>query len=125
MYTELLIHYVDVRRRTGRVDRFGQPIDDNPSKAAVTDLVGTYAGRVYTKSGGLTNEERSRDVFQELRYLHMEPDADVREDDIVTVRDRDGREVMPAAKVMDKKPIYDGKGLHHLELVLQVQRGPS
>jgi hypothetical protein len=125
MHSDLLIHTVEVRRRSGRVDRFGQPIDHNPSRTSEGDYVGSYSGRVYTKSGGLTNEERSRDVFEDLRYLHLEPEADVREDDTVRVSDSDGREVVPWAKVKQKRFIYDRLTLHHLELVLQIQRGPQ
>jgi hypothetical protein len=125
-FIDLLLQTVEVRRRSGNLDRFGQPVDINPSKTSAADVVGSYPCRVYTKSGGLVNQERSRDVFEDLRQIFTMPDADIQEDDSLTVTDTlTGAVVLPISKVKLKYVVYDGQGPHHLELDVIVQRGPS
>lgn len=124
MFVDLLIHELRVYRRTGAVDRFGQPVDANPSQAG--SLTATYRCRLSGKSGGRVNDERSLDVFEVLHRVFLEPEADVREDDTVSVIDpASGYELMPRAKVWRKGVISDGTGIHHLEVDCKVQRGPQ
>jgi hypothetical protein len=126
VFEELLVHRAEVRRRTGRTDRFGQPVDSNPSKLTDDDLVGTHPCRATRGKPGLTNEERSLDVFEALHTVFLKPGVDVREDDAVTVVDPvTGETVVPISKVKVKNVVYDGDGPHHIELVVMAQRGPG
>ena len=126
MFADLLVHEVSVRRRSGRVDRFGQPVDINPGKLTAEDEVATYPCRLYTRSGGLVNQERSRDVFEELRRIFVLPDADINEEDALVVTDPlTGAELLPAAKVKLKHVVYASSEPHHIELDVIVQRGPD
>lgn len=123
-FTSLLVHRLEVRRRTGRVDRFGQPVDSNPGKLADAPVIGTHACRLTTGSGGLATQERSLDVFVNKHKIFLQLGVDVREDDSVRVLDsRTGEELLPIAKVVDKSTVSDGVGAHHLELDVLVQRG--
>mgnify|MGYP001573210218 CR=1 FL=1 len=119
------MHEVEVRRRSGATDRFGQPVDANPTEGATGALVGRFKCRLDPGKGGLVNQERSRDVFEVRHMLYMEPDADVREDDTIKVTDtRTGTVLLPSAKVKVKGTSYDARGAHHLEVEAWVQRGP-
>lgn len=130
MFTNLLIHELDVYRRSGATDRLGQPVDSNPS--IVGPLTATYPCRLSSGSGGgrgrggRINDERSLDVFAVNYKVFVMPDVDVREDDTVVVRDpRTGFELSPKAKVFLKSVISDGNDVHHIELDCTVQRGPQ
>lgn len=124
MFADLLIHELDVHRRTGQVDRFGQAVDQNPSQAG--PLTGTVPCRLSSPKGGRINDERSTDVFEVTHKIFCLPDADVREDDTVVVRDPvSGYVLLAAAKVRRKSPISDAAGIHHLELEAVTQRGPQ
>ena len=122
MFADLLIHTLEVYRRSGAVDRFGQPVDSNPSVTG--PLTASYRCRLSGKSGGRVNDERSLDVFEVLHRVFVEPTADVQEDDTVRVISAEGVEIMPRAKVWRKAHISDAIGIHHLEVDCQVQRGP-
>ena len=128
MFSELLIHELQVYRRSGAVDRFGQPVDANPSQAG--PLTATYSCRISSKSGnqigGRVQDEYSHDVFEVNFRVFVEPTADVREDDTVLVLDpRTGFELMPKAKVWRKSTISDMNDVHHLEIDCRAQRGPQ
>ncbi len=128
MFTNLLIHELQVYRRSGDLDRFGQPVDYNPTFAGA--LTATYPCRISGKSGnqsgGRDTDDYSRDVFEINYRVFVDPDADVREDDTVLVLDpRTSFELMPKAKVTRKSVISDGSATHHLEIDCRVERGPQ
>lgn len=122
-FADLLLHEAQVHRRSGRTDRFGQPVDQNPSQAG--DVTATFPCRLSSGRGGRVNDERSIDVFEVTYQCFALPDADVQEDDNVRVVDPNtGVILLPTAKVKIKETLYDGTGPHHLELLLIAQRGP-
>lgn len=122
---DLYCHTVTVTRRSGRVDRFGQPVDVNPHIHGPENVVSQFPGRLTRSSGGLTMRERSLDTFEVFHTLFCIPDADINEDDGVTVEDSDGRVLIEGAKVKQKTMAYDYAGAHHLEVTLWTQRGPQ
>lgn len=122
-FAALLPHEAVVHRRSGRVDRFGQPVDQNPAQAGAA--TGTFRCRLSSARGGRVNDERSIDVFEVTYQLFALPDADIQEDDNVLVRDAlTGVTLLPMAKVKIKETLYDAGAPHHLELLLVSQRGP-
>lgn len=125
-YETFLIHSVEIRRRTGETDRLGQEIDLNPSSFGDIDPDLILPGRLDRGKGGLTNRERSADVFEVTHMLFMQKDADVNESDAVTVKDPITEEVLlPIAKVRLKNLVYVNTEPHHVELTVVVQRGPQ
>jgi hypothetical protein len=125
MFADLLVHEVEVRRRSGNRDRLGQPTDSNPGKLTGAP-VATYPCRLTRSRGGLAMQERSLDVFVNRFNLYTELGVDIREDDGVRVLDPDtGLELLVAAKVLNKTVASDRLGPHHLEFELIVQRGPA
>lgn len=129
-FADLLCHTVEVYRRSARlsppgdIDRFGQPEDANPSQMPDDQLVGTYRARLQPKSGGLTMEERSQDVFTKYRTLYTEM-VDILEDDIVRVLDEGGAEMLPKSKVYSKDVATGYGAADHLEITLISQTGPG
>ena len=124
MFDELLCHTVTVYRRSGKVDRFGQPVDVNPGQHSGT-ATSTCKGRLYSGSGGLTMKERSIDVFEETPKLITGPDADINEDDAVKVTDTaTGEVLLPITKIKLKSSVHAFGTMHHLEFDLWSQRGP-
>lgn len=121
MFAGLLLHTAEVYRRSGDVDRFGQPVDQNPT--IVGPLTSSFRCRLTSGRGGRINDERSRDVFEVTYDLFAETDADVMEEDTVKVIDANGTVLLPYAKVKLKETKYDRTGPHHLELQVVVQRG--
>lgn len=115
MFANLLIHELRVYRRSGNPDRFGQPAQDHSEWTR-------YRCRSTNAQGGEQNDERSHDVVLTNHTVFVERGADVRESDLVSVFDRDGQEVVPAGQVLLKRPVYDGVGSHHIELVIRCQR---
>lgn len=123
MFTGLLPHEAVVYRRSGRTDRFGQAVDQNPAQAG--DPTGTFRCRLSDGRGGRVMDERSVDVFEVTYTLFADPDADVQEDDNVKVIDPvTGTVLLPTAKVKLKETLYSSGSAHHLQLVLVSQRGP-
>jgi hypothetical protein len=128
VFTNLLIHELQVFRRSGDVDRFGQPVDANPTFAG--PATGSYPCRISSKSGnqsgGRDTDDYSQDVFEINYRVFVDPDADVREDDTVMVLDpRTSYELMPKALVTRKAVVSDGVAAHHLEIDCRVERGPQ
>ena len=122
-FTGLLCHEAVVHRRSGQVDRFGQPVDANPSQAG--PATSTFPCRLSDGRGGRVMDERSLDVFEVTYLLFADPDADVQEDDNVQVRDPStGNILLPTAKVKVKETLYNATIPHHLEMLLVSQRGP-
>jgi hypothetical protein len=122
----LLIHQLEVHRRSGKTDRFGQPVDVNPRQNTQGELVSLYPCRITRGRGGLTMRERAIDTFETRYCVYTEPDADVREDDAVKVLDAlTGDVILPLSKITNKSVTYDGVGPHHLELEIWSQKGPS
>lgn len=123
----LLLHEVEVYRRSGRTDRFGQPVDVNPRQhVAGENIVARYPCRAYMKSGGLVMQERSIDVFERRWIMYTELDADIREDDAVRIIDPvDGREILEISKISDSEVKYDSIGPHHKEFTIWNQGGPG
>lgn len=127
----LLVHRVEVHRRSGRTDRFGQPVDVNPTQHTEGQTVATYdcrlsRGRGDGGGGGLAMQERSIDVFETRYVIYTDLDVDIREDDHVRVTDpSSGLVLLPLSKITNKAIASDGVGAHHLELEVRVQRGPQ
>lgn len=121
----LLIHTLEVHQRTGRIDRFGQQVDVNPTRNTAGQVVTSFPCRLTRGKGGLVMRERAVDVFEKRYTIFLEPDAGVTEDDAVRVIDASGNELLPLTKVENKTMAYDGVGAHHLELHVWSQRGPA
>ncbi len=122
MFAGLLLHEATVYRRSGDVDRFGQPVDQNPT--IIGPVTSTFRCRLTSGRGGRINDERSRDVFEVTYDLFAEVDEDVMEEDTVKVVDPNtGTVLLPYSKVKLKETKYDRTGPHHLELQVVVQRG--
>ena len=97
-------------------DRFGQPV-----QASV--LVGSYPCRSNRPSGGETMQERAHDVAEITQRVYFNADADLREDDEITIVSRYGRRVVTMANVKLVKHVEDGQGvLHHIEVDITSQR---
>lgn len=115
MFEDLLIQTAVIFRRSGDVDSFGQPKADN-------EEWGRYPCRVTNASGGEQNTERSHDVIITNHTVFLASDADVREDDEVTVVGTEDEEIVPRGQVTLKKHPYDGVGPHHKEILVTCQR---
>ncbi len=124
MFEDLLIHTVEVHRRSGRIDRLGQPVDVNPRQHDQGEPVTTYRCKLTRASGGLTMEERSIDVFQYRWKLYTELGVDIRTDDAVRVLDENMVEIMPLSKITNKS-VSAGLSGHDLEFIIWTQQGPS
>jgi hypothetical protein len=125
MYSTLLPHTVQVFARSGRVDRFGQPVDVNPRKHREADIIGTYPCKAYMRSGGLVNQERSIDVFERVHEMFTELNADIQENDAVRVLDETGAVFINLAYIKDSETKYAGMRPHHKEFTLFEQSGPN
>ena len=125
MFSSLLPQTVEVYARSGQVDRFGQPVDSNPRQNKLGRLIGSYPCRVYAKSGGLVNQERSLDVFERVWAMLTELSADIQENDAVRVIAPGGAIEVNLAVIKDSGVIYTGDKAHHKEFTLLEQSGPN
>lgn len=131
-FAGLLVHTAVVYRRTGSVDRFGQPTRDEA-------LSHSLPCRLSRPSGGEVMQERSHDVVNVTHKLFLDAGADLREDDVVTVVMAGQTEVDPSddvsgfdpdswdtaverAEVKLVSPVWDGVQEHHREVQLTTQR---
>jgi hypothetical protein len=118
-YDSLLIHDVEVRRRNGQSDRFGQPVEPSPDRFA--DAV--YRGRLGARSGGEQFPERSHDVVVETAKVYLQLGAELSESDRVTVRDpRTGRVLAQNCDVTEVTVAEDSQGPHHIEAKISLTR---
>jgi hypothetical protein len=125
-FDALLIHTVEVYTRSGRTDRFGQAVDSNPRQhTAGENVIATYPCRAYQKSGGMTMQERSIDVFVRIWEVFFGLDADIRENDAVRVLAADGSVIINLAKVQSSATIYAAGAGHHKEFTIWEQSGPT
>ncbi len=124
MLDGLLIHTLEVYRRSGRTDRFGQAEDQNP-RQHTGDPTATYPCRVTRGTGSLQMQERAVDVWVTKYEVFLEPDADVLETDGVRVIGQNGEELMAMGKGTNKTIVYDGEGPHHMEFDVWSQRPAS
>lgn len=122
-FESLLIHTVEVYRRSGEEDAFGQPVDFNPSQVT-GDPVHTFPCRLNRKTGGVAMEERSRDVFLTQNVIFTMPGIDIREDDAVRVLDETGAELLPMSKIDSKDFATDLSTTHHWEIKIITMTGP-
>lgn len=121
-YADLLPHTARVYRAAATEDRFGQPADPMDSTTAVHT---TIACRLVTaKSGGVLNDERTIWVYEDRYVLHAEAGVDVKESDVVEILDPAGAVLMPKCRVRQRKDVYAAATLHHVEMDLEVRRGP-
>lgn len=119
-YASLFVHRVRVYRRTGTLDRFGQPVVGEGSHT----LVGEHACRLNEKSGGEAFTERSRDVIQETGTLFVLAGVDIREDDQVEIFDpRNDYVLVSEGNVKQLRRVYDSRSWHHTEATIHVVRG--
>lgn len=125
MLADLLIHEVQVFRRSGKRDRFGQQVDVNPSQIDISTPTATYPCRLSNPRGGLVMQERAVDVFEVRYVIFTATGVDLNEDDSVRVIDpRTDYELLPISKIALKKVVSDGTGVHHLEYEVWSQAGP-
>ena len=119
VFDQLLIHRADIERRDPGVrDRFNQRTLHNI--VAGSDV----PCRITRGVGGRVNTERSIGVFEVQHEIFFKPDADVNEDDLLTVVDLDGYTILPPAVVQQTRVAYAGLDEpHHLEVIVLVQRG--
>lgn len=114
MLTDHLVHTAEIRRRSGREDRFGQPSEP---RAADTPIA-TYRARLTVSTGGERNAERSHDVVFTTHTLFLEANADVNESDRITVKDEFGRVLVAMANPTLVSRPRDWQGEHHVEVKL-------
>lgn len=114
-YDGLLPHTAEIRRDVGAVDRFQQPV-------GATSPVGTYFCRLGRGSGGERHTDRSRGVVIRSFDLFLPMDADITEDDTVTVLDRTGRVLASEADVEEVAVLDDAYGPHHIEAKISITR---
>lgn len=115
-YDDLLIQTAVIFRRSGDLDRFGQPEGPGLSEH------GRYPCRATNASGGEQNTERSHDVIITNHKVFVSSEADVREDDELTVVGINGEEIVPRGNITLMRQPYDGAGPHHVELTVTCQR---
>jgi hypothetical protein len=115
-YDALLIHHVEIRRRTGALDRFKQPIDTMP-------VVATIPGRIDVPSGGERFTERSRDVVIYSHKLFLPAGTELYEADRVTVRrSATGDVLCEDGEVTEVQVVDDSSGPHHVEAKLMCRK---
>lgn len=126
-FRDLLIHTVEVYRRTGAADRFGQPQSVNPRQHQVggETLVHTYPCRAYMNAGGLKFAERTIDTFERQFVVYTDIDVDISEDDALRVIGVDGHIIIGLSKIKDSETKYDANGPHHCEYTVWEQAGPG
>lgn len=126
-FVGLLPHTVQVYRRTGETDRFGQAKSQNPRQHTVDGetLVHTYPGRAYMKSGGLAFAERAVDAFEREYMVFLDIGCDIQEDDAIRVLGATGEVVFGLAKVKDSAVVYAYGEAHHVEIRAWEQSGPK
>lgn len=122
-FNSLLIHRAQIERRTGDVDEYGQrPIEFDTVVATEVPC------RITRGEGGRVNTERSIGVFEVEHEIFFKPedDAIINEDDLITVTGQDGIEMLPPARVKQKRIAYgQNNAAHHLEVIVLVQRGET
>ena len=118
MYEDLLIHTVEVRRRSGQKDRFRQPVEPRGNRYA--DRV--YMGRLDAGSGGERHTDRTRDVVEFTHKLFLEAGAELYEADQVTVTDGRGTTLVTMADVQEVQTFDDDLGPHHVEAKIKAVR---
>jgi hypothetical protein len=131
LFSGLLIQTCVVYRRQqsnskDKADPFGQPTRDEKEHTR-------FPCRCSTARGQRSNLDRMQDVVNATHTLFLEPNADVLENDVVTVLqappgaaavDSD-RHIVTKARVNLVRPIMDGVQLHHLEADLTAQRAAT
>lgn len=123
-FEALLTHKVEVYRRSGDVDEYGQPVDQNPSQIPLGDPLHIFPCRLNIKSGGLAMEERSRDVFLTKNVIFTMPNIDIEEDDAVRVLDENGNELLPISKIDLRETYTASTSAHHWEIQIVTMAGP-
>lgn len=123
----LLIHSLQVYRRSGETDRFNQPKSVNPRQHQVDgeSLVHTYPCRAYMSAGGLVFNEKDIDTFERQFTVYTDIGVDIHEDDAVRCVGVDGHVIFGLAKVKDSETKYDKTGPHHCEYTVWEQAGPG
>ena len=124
MFTELLVHSVEVYSRSGKTDRFGQPKDSNPGQTTGSP-VATYPCRIDLESGGLALMERAEDAYERVWTMFTEHDVLIYEDDALRVLNADGDVLVNKAKVKVSERLSDSLVGHHREWTLIEQSGPN
>jgi hypothetical protein len=126
-FEQLLIHTLEVYRRTGATDRFGQPQSVNPRQHEVggETLVHTYPCRAFMNAGGLEFNERDIDTFSRQFCVYTTVDVDINEDDALRCIGVDGHIIFGLLKIKDSETKYDSKGPHHCEFTCWEQAGPG
>jgi hypothetical protein len=122
---QLLIHTLEVYRRTGETDRFGQPKSQNPRQHTVSGetLIHTYPCRAYMSAGGLVMQERMIDTFERQFTVYTDIDVDIHEDDALRCVGVDGHVIFGLSKIKDSETKYDARGPHHCEYTIWEQAG--
>jgi hypothetical protein len=126
-FEALLIHTVQVYRRTGAVDRLGQPESINPRQHTIDGetLIHTYPCRAFMSAGGLRMNERMTDTFERQFTVYTSVDVDIHEDDALRAIGVDGHIIFGLSKIKDSETKYDSTGAHHCEFTIWEQAGPS
>jgi hypothetical protein len=126
----LLIHKAEVYRREEingqpKVDRFGQQLSVNPRQHEIggETLFATYPCRANLARGGLLQEERFVDTFQQMWKIFLKPYVDIETTDAVRILDEDDNEIVPLSKVQLKAVAANGISRHHLEITVWAQLG--
>lgn len=109
------------RRQVGgedKKDRFGQPTRDEQQLAE-------YPCRCTAAQGGRQFNDRMTDVAETTHVLYLERGTDIRERDVVTVVNPNGKEFVTRAIVKLIREPVDGVTVHHLEVELNTERGST
>lgn len=120
-FEDLLIHTCEVRARTGRVDRFGQPVEPRSTDVPVA----SYPARLTSVSGSERFQERARDIVGETWRLFLPNGAELFEADRVTVRDHAGAILVENANVTHVRRPVDATGYHHVEAKVSEERAST
>lgn len=118
MYSDLLVHHCEVRRRGSKRDRFGQPVEPSASRFADAE----YDCRLEESRPSERFTDRSRDVVVSTHTLFLPLGANVVESDRVTVRNEKGRVLVENANVTGVLEPEDATGPHHVEAKLSAMR---
>ena len=118
MFEDHLVHTVEVRRRNGNTDRFGQPIEPTRTSPASA----TYVGRLTLGKPSERFTERTHDLVTSTHTLFLPLGSDVAEEDRITVRDESGNVLVDWANVTGVTTPRGFFGPHHIEVQLDATR---
>ncbi len=119
-FESLLVHNLYAYRRpASSVDRYGQPVE-----ASLTTAHFSGKCRYSSKMGGKQNNERAEEQFEDMYVVFLVGNPDIREDDLIVIKDNSGNTLVPSARVQTRYDVYGStSSSHHVELTVWTQQG--